>query len=174
MDYFLKTKRCGFSHWKAEDLPYAISLWGQPEVTRYITASGVYTHGEIQHRLMLEIDNLSRYGVQYFPVYALDSTALIGCCGLRPYKEQPNIYELGFHLRKEFWHQGYASECGRAMMDYAFRVLGAVELKAGHNPNNIASKKVLQKLGFCPEGEEYYPPTGLYHPLYRYLFKAVE
>ena len=38
---------------------------------------------------------------------------------------------------------------------------------AGHNPHNTASPKLLEKLGFSPIGEEFYPPTGLYHPSYR-------
>ena len=122
----------------------------------------------IENRLFTEIDNFEKYGVQYFPFYLLETKELIGCCGLRPYKNQNDVYELGFHLRKKYWHKGYALEAAKAMIDYAFTELKAVELKAGHNPNNIASSKVLSKLGFQYEYDEYYEPTGLNHPLYRY------
>ncbi len=166
MDYFITTPRCGFSHWQPHDLSLAVSLWGEPEVTKYICASGVFTPEEIENRLYTEIRNFEKYGLQYFPVYALDNGELVGCCGLRPYKNQAGIFELGFHMRKDYWHRGYATECASAVIEYAFSALGATELKAGHNPNNLASKKVLSKLGFQYEAEEFYEPTGLYHPRY--------
>lgn len=169
MDFFLITERCGFSHWNKNDLPLATSLWGEQTVTKYICASGVFTAKEIENRLFTEIDNFEKYRVQYFTFYLLETKEFIGCCGLRPYKNQNDIYELGFHLRKKYWHKGYALETARAMIDYAFTALNAVELKAGHNPKNIASGKVLSKLGFQYECDEYYEPTGLNHPLYRYL-----
>ncbi len=116
----------------------------------------------------MEIQNYEKYGVQYYPFYQSEMRELIGCCGLRPYGQDGSIYELGFHLRKEYWHKGYAFEAA-AMIEYAFSVLHTKELKAGHNPQNISSKHVLLKLGFQYEKDEYYEPTGLYHPLYRYV-----
>ena len=54
------------------------------------------------------------------------------------------------------------------MIKYAFEELGAEKLFAGHNPDNTASSKLLKKLGFHYTGDEYYEPTGLYHPSYIY------
>ncbi len=174
MDYFLTTERCGFSHWTKNDLSGATLLWGEEDVTKYICSSGVFSLQDIKSRLQTEIDNFENLSVQYFPVYLLFDGELIGCCGLRPYKDEENVYELGFHLRSKYWHMGYASECGKAMINYAFSELCAKELRAGHNPNNLASKKTLLKLGFVYEKDEYYEPTGLYHPLYRYLPEAMQ
>lgn len=165
-DYFIKTERIGFSHWKENDSSLAVLLWGEPEVTHYICASGVFSAEEIANRLCTEIGNYEKYHVQYFPIFDLTNGELIGCCGLRPYKCEKNVYEIGFHLRKKYWKQGYGFEAASAMIEYAFDVLQAKELKAGHNPNNIASKKLLTKLGFQYEADEYYKPTGLYHPSY--------
>ncbi len=165
-DYFLTSARCGFSRWRAEDLPLARALWGQPAVTRYICVSGVFTPEDIANRLETELALDARWGVQYFPFFLPESGEFVGCCGLRPYGEQDGVYELGFHLREEFWRRGLAVEAATAMIDYAFTVLGATELKAGHNPDNVGSRAVLGKLGFVYERDEFYPPTGRYHPLY--------
>lgn len=118
---------------------------------------------EIENRLKIEIDRNNKYHIQYWPIFELRLKKFIGCCGLRPYKE--NKYEIGFHLRPKFWGQGYAVEAAKAVIDYAFKILQA-KLFAGHNPNNTASKKVLSKLGFQYIGDEFYAPTGLYHPSY--------
>jgi RimJ/RimL family protein N-acetyltransferase len=113
------------------------------------------------------MDNLARFGVQYWPVFLIPQEEFIGCCGLRPTPED-GVYELGFHLRSAYWGRGLGTEAGRAAIDYAFGALHAKDLFAGHNPANLASEKVLKKLGFHYVRDEFYPPTGLYHPSYRY------
>lgn len=163
-EYFLKTKRLGFSEWRENDLELAARLWGNPQVTRFICASGKFSKEDISARLAKEIESSRSCHVQYWPVFSLYSDELVGCCGLRPYRE--NKYELGFHLLPEFWRQGYAAEAARSVIDYAFSVMEVKGLFAGHNPNNTASAKVLSKLGFTYIGDEFYEPTGLYHPSY--------
>lgn len=163
-DFFLKTERVGFSHWQSDDIGLAEALWVNPQVTKHICASGVFTKADILKRLETEIKNGKEYGVQYWPIFELVSGDLVGCCGLRPHGQ--NEYEIGFHLRPEYWGKGYAKEAASAVIDYAFTILKAEKLFAGHNPNNIASKKLLYKLGFTYIGDEYYEPTGLYHPSY--------
>lgn len=92
--------------------------------------------------------------------------AHLGCCGLRPYRLEDGIYELGFHLRPEHWGQGYATEAARAVIDHAFDTLHARALFAGHHPGNVASRRLLEKLGFRYTHDEFYAPTGLEHPSY--------
>ena len=162
--YFLKTDRIGFSKWCDEDLPLAKLLWGDPKVTRYICASGSFSQQDIENRLKTEWENNAQFGIQYWPIFTLNSNELIGCCGLRPRGEKQ--YELGFHLRPQFWGQGIAVEAARAVVVYAFDVLQAESLFAGHNPLNVNSAKVLKKLGFSYVGDEFYAPTGLNHPSY--------
>lgn len=163
-DYFLQTDRIGFSKWSQDDRKLAELLWGDPAVTRYICASGKFSADDIVNRLNKEIANNAEYDVQYWPVFELMTNELIGCCGLRPHKQ--NEYEIGFHLRQKFWGQGYAMEAADAAIQYAFTVLKAEKLFAGHNPKNIPSQKLLKKLGFTYIGDEFYEPTGLYHPSY--------
>lgn len=163
----MKTDRTGFSTWEPADTALAECLWGDKAVTRYICSSGVFTHEDIEARLQSEIRNNEKYHVQYWPVFELSSDELIGCCGLRPREE--GVYEIGFHLRPEYWRQGYAAETANAVIRYAFSVLRAEKLFAGHNPENTASRHVLEKLGFRYTGDEYYGPTGLYHPSYELL-----
>lgn len=92
----------------------------------------------------------------------------IGCCGLRPYKLEEGIFEIGFHLKERFWGKGFANEGAKAVIQYAFDQLQATDIFAGHNPHNVNSRKALEHLGFHYISDEYYPPTGLYHPSYKY------
>ena len=161
----METDRLGFSRWCPEDGELAWRLWGEPAVTRWLCASGIFSREEVAHRLELEMRHERECGVQYWPVFLQKTGEFAGCCGLRP--RSAGVYELGAHFRPEYWGRGYGTEAGRAVIRHAFSVLGAGELFAGHHPENTASQNLLGKLGFVRTGEELYPPTGLLHPPYR-------
>lgn len=74
--------------------------------------------------------------------------------------------ELGVHLRFEHWGRGYASEAARAAIKHAFGALAIRQLVAGHHPENRASRRLLERLGFRYLSDTLYPPTGLHHPTY--------
>lgn len=162
--YFLQTTRLGFSRWAPGDLPLAMALWGDPEVTRLI--GGPFSREQVEGRLKNEIALQETHGVQYWPLFLLSDGQFVGCCGLRPYKPEDSVYELGFHLRPGHWGQGLAEEAARATIAFAFDVLRARGLFAGHHPENHASRRVLEKLGFYFTHEELYPPTGRMHRAY--------
>jgi RimJ/RimL family protein N-acetyltransferase len=164
--YFLKSERAGFRTWTPDDLPLALSLWGDPQVTRLIDARGQLSETQVRERLLKEIATHETYGVQYWPAFLLDTNDFIGCCGLRPYKPEERVYELGVHLCAAFWGKRIATELLHAVMEYAFRQLDFRALFAGHNPNNHGSRHILQRLGFRHTHDEYYAPTGLQHPSY--------
>ena len=162
--FFLTTGRLGFSHWLPGDLPLAQGLWGNVEVTSLI--GGPFTPEQVEQRLQSEIGSLTAHGVQYWPVFLLESDQHAGCAGLRPYRLDQQVYELGFHFRPEYWGRGLAQEAGRAVIAFAFEQMGASALFAGHHPANSQSSRVLAKLGFQFTHEEFYPPTGLKHLSY--------
>ena len=162
--YFMKTERLGFSKWSDEDKNLALLLWGNPQVTHFISATGRFEVEDIEKRLRLEIENEKKFQIQYWPLFHLESGELVGCCGFRPYKE--GWLEMGFHLRPEFWKKGYGYEAARAAIDYVFTNTSIEGLFAGHHPNNESSKKLINKLGFTYAFDNLYLPTGLYHPSY--------
>ena len=166
--FFMKSERINFGVWNSEDIELARRLWGNRQVTQYISAKGYFDDNEIDQRLNKEINNGKVYNVQYWPIFMATSGEFIGCCGLRPYDEKNNIYELGIHLLPEFWGQGLASEAVQKVVKYAFEELKVNNLFAGHNPKNISSRRMLEKNGFHFVREEFYEPTGLMHPSYLY------
>lgn len=171
MTYWMESERLGFSVWRPEDLGLAEALWGDPEVTRYITASGRMEQTDIEARLQGEIGNYAALGIQYFPVFLKGTDEFAGCCGLRPYDAERGIDEFGVHLLPRFWGRGLAGEACRRVARYAFDTLRRTALFAGHNPNNAASAKMLKKAGFRYSHDAYYAPTGLMHPSY-FLYPA--
>jgi len=83
---------------------------------------------------------------------------VVGYCGLvdseRGAPEEP---ELAFELLRDVWGHGYATEAGQAVLDWA-RGAGHARLWAGVWDWNVASRRVLTKLGFTDSGVEEVDP----------------
>jgi RimJ/RimL family protein N-acetyltransferase len=60
---------------------------------------------------------------------------------------------LGYWLDEAAWSQGLAFEAASAVVDFAFEQMGLRVLHSGHASDNIASGRVLTKLGFAPIGD---------------------
>jgi RimJ/RimL family protein N-acetyltransferase len=162
--YFLKSRRIGFSTWTADDLPLAVAIWGDPEVTRF--HGGAWSQHQIEARLALEIDTFKQCDVQYWPIFLLETGEHVGCCGLHPRNKSNGVWELGCHLRRAFWSMSLGREAAEAVIAYGFDALGVQAIYAGHHPSNEASRQFLQHLGFCYTHDEFYPPTRLIEPCY--------
>ncbi|HYX38414.1 MAG TPA: GNAT family N-acetyltransferase, partial [Oligoflexus sp.] len=60
--------------------------------------------------------------------------------------------ELGYTVAMAHWNKGYASEAARALIAFGFKQLGLHRIIATTSPGNIASQKVLERIGFTREG----------------------
>jgi RimJ/RimL family protein N-acetyltransferase len=171
-EWFLESPRLYWRHWRQDDLPLARALWGDARVTALIVARGALDGTQVRERLEREIMVRHEYGVQYWPLFLRDGNRFAGACGLRPYPRQPAFLEIGVHLLPDVWGHGLATEACRAVIDHAFNVLNVPGLFAGHNPHNVASRALLEKLGFTWIRDELYEPTGLLHPSYTMTAEA--
>jgi [ribosomal protein S5]-alanine N-acetyltransferase len=160
------TARLTFRCWTEEDVALAATLWGDPRVMAMINSQGSLDIAATRERVQRDLQNLREHGVQFWPMFLRTTGELVGACGLRPRDPPRKVLELGYALRPEFWGQGLASESARAVIEYAFSALGASALFAGHHPDNAASRRTLEKLGFRFTHEEHYAPTNCMHPCY--------
>ena len=62
--------------------------------------------------------------------------------------------EMGFRLFKAFQGNGYALESATAMKEYVFNTLKAKTLKCKCYKENLASAKLIEKLGLTKTGED--------------------
>jgi len=83
----------------------------------------------------------------------LDATReVIGICSLFNVEMASTRAEIGFGLQSAFWGNGYMNEAAHAVIDCAFDVLRLHRLEAETDPRNVASARVLERLGFVREG----------------------
>jgi RimJ/RimL family protein N-acetyltransferase len=77
----------------------------------------------------------------------------VGRTGLYPFRTDngaiaPNEATLAFYIARPYWGRGIATEAGRRFIEQGFRDLGLIKIHAGINDANLASLRVIEKLGF--------------------------
>ena len=77
---------------------------------------------------------------------------LIGRCGFGIDDDEPRHAILWYTLHPDAWGRGYTTEAARAMVDFGFRALDLHRIWADCDPANIASWRVLEKIGMRREG----------------------
>ncbi len=94
-------------------------------------------------------DNLSDTPRQY-AVDLLAEERLIGHFSFYPWYA-PRIYEIGWVFHPGYHQQGYATEAARALLEYGFETLAVHRIIATCQPQNPASRRVMEKLGMQRE-----------------------
>ena len=104
-----------------------------------------------------------------FAVVLREGGDLVGCVGINLNARDENA-ELGYWIGKPYWGQGYCTEAAREMVHYGFEVLGLHRSHANHLGSNLASGRVLQKLGMSHEGtrRHHYKKWGEYEDQVEY------
>lgn len=87
-------------------------------------------------------------GFGLWAVVRKDNEQVIGDCGITMQmidgKEEP---EIGYHILRNQWGQGYATEAAEACKNYAFSTLGIEEVFSYTRAKNTASRRVAEKIG---------------------------
>jgi RimJ/RimL family protein N-acetyltransferase len=78
--------------------------------------------------------------------------AFIGWCSLTRWNPDYRSASMGYCLDEAAWGHGYATEAGRAVLQWAFDTLDLNRVQAETDTRNTASARVLEKLGFMREG----------------------
>lgn len=116
-------------------------LWQKPVKKMEETIQTIeYVHKQYQ-------DN----GIGRFAVVLKETNEFMGWAGLKYNTEavnnKINFYDIGYRLDEKFWRKGYASEASFEWQRYAFETLKIKSIFAGAHVENIASNKILQKIG---------------------------
>jgi [ribosomal protein S5]-alanine N-acetyltransferase len=143
----LTTERLHLRPFRPGDEAAIHAVYADPEVMRFVGHGAHRTIAETAGALRTYRDVLERHGYSFLAVTERSSGALIGDGGLHPLAGVGPDVELGYTLARRAWGRGYATELGRALVEYAFTVLRVPRVVAQVEPANAASRHVLAKLG---------------------------
>ena len=148
----LDTPRLRLRPFTASDRDAIHAIYADPEVMRYVGHGAHRTTAETARALRGYADALRERGYGFVAVIERSTGALIGDAGLHPLAGRGPDVELGYTLARASWGRGYATEMGAALVAHAFDGLGMPRVMAQVEPENTASRHVLEKLGMTERG----------------------
>lgn len=146
----LETSRLRLREFASQDADALEAVLGDPATMQYYPAP--FDRAEIDVWIRR---NRARYFDPGFGLWAMllkHSGELIGDCGCFVRELEGNVeLELGWHVRRDLWGRGYATEAARHCIEYAFWKLGAERIIALIRPENLSSCRVAEKNGMTCE-----------------------
>jgi RimJ/RimL family protein N-acetyltransferase len=155
MKTYIETENIILRRFTQNDDEVLFDLDSDPEVMRFIS-DGVPTElGDIQNKLLPYIldyyEKFSDYG--FWCAHEKSNNYFIGWFHFRPDKTLSDTIELGYRIKREFWGRGYATEVSKELIEHGFSSLGVETISARTMKENLASARVLEKLGFQCQGD---------------------
>ena len=77
---------------------------------------------------------------------------LIGGCGIKIDSQKNSVAVIGYCLNRYYWGNGYATEAAFGLLRFGFEELRMHRIYAYVDPENLASRRVLEKIGMTCEG----------------------
>jgi RimJ/RimL family protein N-acetyltransferase len=151
----LLTERLRLRPYRADDTAAMFGVFGDPDVMRFAMNGADPSLEATRTRVQKLIDHQARLGFSLWVVEDRATGAILGDCGLKQLEDGPEI-EVGYRFAKAHWGKGYASEGAAASVRYGFEKLGLKRIVAVVAPLNVASCRVLEKIGLKLEGQKHY------------------
>jgi RimJ/RimL family protein N-acetyltransferase len=155
MDAVLHTDRLEVRLWSLDDADDAYSIYGDPDIARYVPGSTPGDPSQSRHWLEQRVRNVpADSGLGFWALVEKDTGRIVGGVTLEPHDAGPSPeVRLGFHLSTAAHEQGYGEEVAHALVRYGFNELQLSRIVAVVLPEDLTSRRVLEKVGLADESE---------------------
>ena len=172
----IETRRLRLRRLRPSDEPDLIALDSDPDVMRYVgSPAGVKTPEATEARArarILETERGVNEPLGFWRVEARTDAVFLGVAALIRMPDGQDV-EVAYRLARAAWGRGIATEAAGALVAHALGTLGLPRLVAVTYPENRASQRVLDKLGFERRGlAEYEGVQTTFHVLTREAWRA--
>ena len=153
-------------HWQAADLDGFAAMNADPEVMRFIGDGHVQDRAEAASLLDRIRRGWIEHGFGRWAVQRRSDGVFAGFCGVGFLKSFPEVAdepEIGWRLPRALWGAGYATEAAIASRDDFFRTTAYDHLISLSQPGNVASERIMAKLGMRRVGDVRHPRFGPIH-----------
>ena len=148
----VETQRLALRQFDTGDAPFVLELLNEPGWLRFIGNKGVGTLDDARRYIANGPAKMyARHGFGLWLVELKESGLPIGMCGLIQRDALEDV-DIGFAFLAAHQGRGYAFEAARAAAEYGWTTLGLTRIVAITSPDNVASERLLGKLGFRFEG----------------------
>jgi len=157
----LVTERLLLRPWRLDDADAALGIYGDPEVSRWLSPAMDRAPDASAMRLVLEQwiaeDSRTIPPAGRWAIELREDGRLIGGAILLPLPPGDLDLEMGWQLHQSAWGHGYATEAGRAIARWAFSQ-AIDEVLAVVRPANRRAEATVRRIGmeWVGETEKYY------------------
>jgi [ribosomal protein S5]-alanine N-acetyltransferase len=151
MKQILETNRLILRELDIGDSKSFYELNQNPNVVKYTGDKAFASVAEAQ----LFLENYKDYQINGFGRWAVINKSngeFLGWCGLK-YVKAINETDIGFRFFEEYWNNGFATESAKSCLNYGFEKLNLKTIVGRVMAENLASIKILEKLGLKYEKE---------------------
>ncbi|WP_340378136.1 GNAT family N-acetyltransferase [Streptomyces sp. SS7] len=159
----LPTERLLLRQWRDTDLDPLAEMEADPEVMRYIGDGSPGTRERSAAALERMRAGWDERGFGLFAAEESETGELIGWVGLAVPAFLPEVLpavEIGWRLRRRSWGRGYATEAARVVLAFAFEEAGLDRVVSICHVDNLASARVMTKLGMTLDRTTHVPGHG--------------
>ena len=166
----LETERLLLRETTLQDAKAVFAIFSKPDVTQF---HDLDTFTSIEEAIAVIGRRAKRFergeGIRWGIARKQDNV-LIGSCGFT-WNSQEQAAEVGYELASTFWRQAIMTEAVRTILQFGFEKMGLRFVVAQVMLDNIASKKLLEKLGFHSQGvlKQYGFFKGQFHDLEQFV-----
>jgi ribosomal-protein-alanine N-acetyltransferase len=175
MSVIFETDRLIFRDWEKPDTPPFVEMCADPKVMEFLSKPLT------QHEALTTINRIqSHFKKNGFGLYAVEKKAtkrFIGFIGFMI----PNFehyftpcVEIGWRIQSTEWNMGYATEGATACLRFGFSELGFKKIHSFTSVRNLASQRVMQKIGLNRKGIFYHPMLPVDHSLSEHILYCTE
>jgi RimJ/RimL family protein N-acetyltransferase len=149
-DLIVETERLVLRPFTLNDVEAREAVLGDPVAMEFYPAP--LTREGVEGWIRKNLGRYEKDGCGLNAMVLKGSNEVIGDCGcIVQLVEEREQIEVGYHVRRSLWGNGYATEAARAYMDYAFHRLGAGRIISMIRPENLSSRRVAEKNGLVCE-----------------------
>ena len=163
----LLTERLRLRTWRPEDADALANLFAEPKVWWFPLKRG-FTREESEAFLQRR---LAEWETQGWGLWAVEHDgALIGYTGFASPTFLPEVMpspEIGWRLHPDYWKRGLATEAAKATLRHGFTALSFTEVVSIYEPENVASGRVMERIGMVRDRDTSHPELGLPLRVYR-------
>ena len=153
MQFYIETDRLILRDILDSDLEGMFQLDSNPIVHKYLGNKPVKTRKEIKDVIAFIQQQYKERGIGRWAAIEKSSGDFIGWSGLKlnmkdeELNNKVNFYDVGYRFIPRYWGKKYATESALAALEYGFNTMNLKTIVGAAEEENIASNKVLQKIG---------------------------
>lgn len=152
VDRQLETVRLRLRPFVADDLDALHRLWTNPDVRRYLWDDVEISRNRAEAVIATSTESFDSRGFGFWSIFFRENNDdLIGFCGLRVFGNDEDV-EILYGIHPSHCGQGLATEASEAVLNFGFQTCGLTKIYAGADSPNVASFRVMEKLGMTYDG----------------------